>query len=143
MAFTIHEQATKKQMFLNVSRPQEQVPDPLPENWTGTLGQGLPVKQIPHFEFPCILYMHPNRPTKTVVHRNTQHEIVHEEEIPLEHLTRVISCEAHKNGGPKDCANCNKALESALGEGWTRTPYIAPEIPKPDDDLYGRPRGKK
>ncbi len=142
MGYTVHLEAMKKQMFWNQSRPQEQVPDVLPENFQGTVNQGLPVKQIPHWEFPKCIYMHPNQSTRTVLHRNDRHEVVHEEEILLEALTRVICCDAHKNGGPKDCAECNKLLESALAEGWVREPYI-PEAPaKPDDDFYG-PRKKK
>jgi hypothetical protein len=143
MPFAIDEKATRKMMNWNTSRPQEVAPDPLPEGWLGTAGGGLPVKQIPHYEFPTVLYLHPNAPTRTVVHRNQQHEVVDEEIIPTEHLTQLIGCPAHsKEGGPKECADCNKALEAALAEGWVKEPYI-PEAPaKPGDDLYG-PRKKK
>ena len=142
MPFTIDLAACKKQMFYDPSKPQEKVPEVLPENWMGTGSRGLPVREIPMWAFPCVLYMWPNRPTTTVVHRNAQHEIVHEEEVPTEHLTKAVSCAAHKDGGPKDCSNCNKALDAALAAGWRKEAYI-PETPaKPDDDLYG-PRSKK
>ncbi len=142
MGFAIDEKAARKMMNWNTSRPQEVAPDPLPEGWLGTAGGGLPVKQIPHYEFPKCIYLWPNAPTKTVIHRNDRHEVVHEEEIPLEALTKTISCEAHAAGGPKECPDCNKLLEAALAEGWVTKPYI-PEAPaKPDADLYG-PRKKK
>ena len=53
----------KKQIeAVNIMRPQEQVPDPVPENFSGTMSQGLPVKQIPVLPFPRVVYMHPNEP---------------------------------------------------------------------------------
>jgi hypothetical protein len=137
MPFALHVGAAKKQMFLNVSRPQEQVPDVLPENWQGTASQGLPVTQIPHLEFPLVVYMHPNEPTRTVLHRNERHEVIHEEEVPLEHLTKVVCCDAHKNGGPKDCPDCNKALKVALAEGWVKEPYIPKPVVDESPALYG------
>lgn len=137
MPHTIHEGAARKQFFLNVSRPQEVVPENLPENWTGTLSQGLPVKAIPHYEYPRVVYAHPNRPTRTVLHRNERREVVHEEEIQNEHLSKLVGCEAHmKSGGPKECRDCKKALEAALAEGWVLEPYIPEARPKPDADLY-------
>jgi hypothetical protein len=142
MPFAVDEKATKQMMNWITSRPQEVAPDPLPEGWLGTAGGGLPVKQIPHHEFPRVVYLHPNQPARTVVHRNDRHEVIHEEEVPLEHLTKLISCSAHINGGPKDCVECNASLDAALEEGWLKQPYI-PEAPeKSDADLYG-PRKKK
>lgn len=144
MPFTIHEKAVKRQMFWNIGQPQEVVKfdGEIPETWAGTPGRGLPVREIPHYEFPMAVYLWPLEPTRTVVHRNANHEIVHQEEVPLEHLVKIISCEAHKAGGPKDCAACNQLLKAALAEGWVREPYI----PKPPVDetpaLYG-PRKKK
>lgn len=146
MPFEIDQQATKRQMEWNISRPQEVVKfdGPIPETWMGTPGHGLPVREIPVYDFPRVLYLHPTQPTKTVLHRNDRHEVVHEEEIPLEHLAKTICCEAHKNGGPKDCAGCNQLLEAALEDGWVKEPYI----PKPAVDesaaLYGpRKKGSK
>lgn len=138
MPFTIHEAATKKQMFLNVRRPQEVVPEVLPENWTGTNMQGLPVREIPHHEYPKVVYKHPRVPFREIEHRNDRFELVGTELAPTEHLTKVVSCEAHKNGGPKECADCQKALEAALAKGWRKEPYIpAPPPKREDDDLYG------
>jgi hypothetical protein len=142
MPYAIHLDGLKRQWFFNPSKPQEKVPEVLPENWLGTASQGLPVREIPFYAFPCVVYKHPIRPTKSVVHRNHNHEIVDEELIPTEHLSKVINCDAHKNGGLKDCADCNKILDAALSQGWVMTPYI-PEAPEtPDVDLYG-PRSKK
>lgn len=141
MAFTIHKAAAKKQMFWNISRPQEPVPADIPANWQGTPGQGLPVVQIPFYPFPCVVYLYPNSPTKTVIHRNQTHEIVHEEELATEALTMVVGCEVHKDGGPKECPDCNKALKAALEEGWQTTPYIPEPPANPDAGLYG-PRKK-
>lgn len=142
MPYTIDQKALRKQMFWNITRPQEVVKfdGEIPENWMGTPGQGLPVREIPHYEFPRAVFLHPNEPTRTVIHRNDRHEIVHEEEIPLEHLTKAICCDAHKDGGPKECPACNKLLNAALAEGWVKEPYI----PKPRVDestaLYGPPK---
>ena len=137
MPFTIDEAAAKRQVVYDSSKPQEQAPVVLPENWVGTVSRGLPVKSIPHYDFPRVIYLHPLQPTKKIVHRNDRHEIIDEELIPLEHLTRVIGCEAHiKDGGPKSCPDCNKLLESALAEGWVKEQYI-PEPPPREDSLYG------
>jgi hypothetical protein len=137
MPYAIHEEAARRQMNLNVSQPQEPVPEVLPENWSSTGNRGLPVRLIPHFEFPIVVYLWPNEPTKTIIHRNDRHEVIHEEEIPLEHLTRTLSCEAHKNGGPKECAACNEVLEAALAEGWRRESYIPAPPANPNEGLYG------
>jgi hypothetical protein len=137
LPYTIDEAAARKQIIWDSSKPQEQAPAVLPDNWVGTVSRGLPVREIPFFPFPRVVYLHPNEPIRTVVHRNSRHEVVHEEEIPLEHLTRVIGCEAHiKNGGPKDCPDCNRLLESVIGDGWLKEPYI-PEPPPREDSLYG------
>lgn len=143
MPYTIDHAAARKQMFYDPSKPQEKAPEVLPEGWLGTTSRGLPVREIPTYEFPLVLYLWPNQPTRTVVHRNDRHEVIHEEEVALEALTRIVGCElAHKRGCAKECADCNKALEAALAEGWQREPYI----PKPPVDetpaLYG-PRKKK
>ena len=127
MGFTIDIEACRKQMFLNVMRPQEVVPrqadGTLPEGWSGTNSQGLPVKQIPIIEYPKVVYLHPNEPTRKIVHRNLNHEIVEEELIPTEHLTKMVQNEAE--------------LKAALEEGWCERPYI-PAVPeKPDSGLYG------
>jgi hypothetical protein len=141
MPFTIDHAAAKKQMFYDPSKPQEKVPEVLPENWLGTSSRGLPVREIPFYAFPCVLYLHPLRPSQEIEHRNDRMELVHTEIVPTEHLTKTVSCEAHKNGGPKDCADCNKVLKAALEEGWVKEPYIPEAPPKKDEDLYG-PRKK-
>jgi hypothetical protein len=142
MPFTIHEEAARKQMYLNISRADQAVPAVLPKEFQGTQTQGLPVREIPYYDFPCVVYMHPNQPTRKVVHRNHLHEIVDEEFIPNEHLTKVVSCDAHVNGGTKECPDCNKALEAAMAEGWVKEPHIPAPPPRPDVDLYG-PRKKQ
>ena len=122
MPFAIHEEAVKKQMSHIVGRPQEQVPEVLPENWQGTIGQGLPVKQIPHLEFPRVIYMHPNEPLQEIEHRNDKFELVGTEVVPTEHLTKLVQNEAE--------------LDAALAEGWVKEPYIPKAAPK-QPGLYG------
>lgn len=122
MPFAIHEEAVKKQMSVIVGRPQEQVPEVLPENWQGTVGQGLPVKQIPHMEFPRIVYMHPNEPLQTMEHRNDKFELVGTEVVPTEHLAKQVKNEDE--------------LIAALAEGWVKEPYIPQAAPKAPG-LYG------
>jgi hypothetical protein len=51
MPFEINAEAFRKATEINVMRPQEAVPDPLPSTWTGTPNRGLPVRQIPHNEY--------------------------------------------------------------------------------------------
>lgn len=137
MPFTVHTEAAKKQMFLNTSRPQEVVPKEIDEGWHGTPNQGLPVIEIPHFNFPVVLYLHPLEPVQKIVHRNAQREIVEIEEIPTEHLSKVVACKAHIQTGAEKCVDCQKALETALADGWKTKPYIPQAPPKPDDDIYG------
>jgi hypothetical protein len=69
-----------------------------------------PVKSIPHAEFPKLVYKHPKEPFGTIAHRNAKHEIVHEEVVPNEHLTLVVSDRS--------------ALAKALKDGWLEQPYI-------------------
>lgn len=128
MPYTIHEEAVKKQMNYIVSHPQEQVPDILPENWQSTAGQGLPVKQIPHLEFPRVVYMHPNEPFQEIEHRNDKFELVGTETVPTEHLTKVV--------------NSEHELKAALEEGYVKEPYIPKPAPAKNSGLYGPPRKK-
>ena len=83
---------------------------------------GLPMKQIPHLEFPRVVYRHPTEPYKIIIHRNAQHEIVQEERVPAEHLTRSIA----------DA----KELAQALKDGWVKEPYVIPAMPDPNANLY-------
>lgn len=124
MPYTIHEEAVKKQMNYIVSRPQEVVPEELPSNWQGTAGQGLPVKQIPHLEFPRVLYLHPNEPFEEIEHKNDKFEIVSTEFVAAEHLTKTVNNEAE--------------LKAALADGWVKEPYIPKPAPAKNAGLYAR-----
>lgn len=131
MPFTIDEEAAKKQMQLNIMRGQETVPrqpdGTLREGWSGTMSGGLPVKQIPHLEFPRVLYLHPNEPYVEIKHKNDRHEVVSTEFVATEHLTKTV--------------NNDVELNAALAHGWVKEPYI-PEAPRHEnDDLY-RPKKK-
>jgi len=126
MPFQIHEAAIKKQMNWIVSRPQEQVPEVLPENWQSTTGQGLPVKQIPHLEFPRVVYMHPNEAFETIEHRNDKFEIVSTDTIPTEALTKTVNNDAE--------------LKAAMDEGWVKEAYIPKAAPTKNAGLYGPKR---
>lgn len=123
MPYTIHETAVKKQMTYNVTRPQEAVPLELPDNWMGTMSGGLPVKQIPHLEFPRVVYLHPNEPLEEVEHRNDKFEVVSTDLVPTEHRTKVVRNEAE--------------LAAALEEGWVKEPYVPKAAPSKSDGLYG------
>jgi hypothetical protein len=135
--FAIHEEAMKKQHSMNIMRPQEQVPVDLPQNFGGTMSQGIPVKQIAHADFPRIVYMHPNEPTKVVEHRNDRFEVVGTEVVQTEHLTKKVACAAHLDSGVAKCEACEKALKEAIAEGWVKEPYIPKPLPKADAGLYG------
>jgi hypothetical protein len=81
-----------------------------------------PVKFIPHLEFPRIIYKHPVEPFQVIEHRNTRHELVDEEIVPTEHLTKEVADQAQ--------------LDAALEEGWVLKPYIAPPLPDRKAALY-------
>lgn len=127
MGFTIDVEASKKQMFLNVMRPQEVVPrqpdGTLRDGWAGTISGGLPVKQIPHADFPKAIYMHPNEPWEEIEHRNDRFEVVSTDYVPTEHLVKVVQNEAE--------------LKAALVAGWVEQPYIQQAPPTSKDSLYG------
>lgn len=121
-----------------------------------------PVKSIPTLEFPRVVYKHPREPYKIIEHRNTRHELVDEEHVPTEHLTKVIACSerddipvcsmaeiainramtarpgSQPTQAPK-CEACEAALEEALADGWVLEPYIAPALPDRNADLYDAP----
>lgn len=82
-----------------------------------------PVKEIPHMEFPKVVYKHPKEPFMTIEHRNARHELVEEEVVPTEHLTLKVE---------------NKAeLEKALKQGWVLKPFIPPPLPDKKANIYG------
>lgn len=109
MPFTIDEEKFKKQNSFDVSAPQNSP-------------TGIPVRQIPVIEFPRVVYKHPAEPFRTVQHRNAKHEVVHEEHLPAEHLTKAV--------------NDSKELAAALKDGWVKEPYIPQAPPDPNDHLY-------
>jgi|SRR5215469_14276284 len=109
MPLAIDEEKFAKQQTLDMSKPQ------------GT-PQGLPVKHIPHAEYPRCVYRHPNEPFHEVLHRNANHEVVHRELVPSEHLVHMCQ---------------NKAeFEAKRREGWRVDPYIAQAPPNPTEHLY-------
>jgi hypothetical protein len=133
LPYTIDEEAAKKQMQLNITRGQEVVPrqpnGSLREGWLGTVNGGLPVKEIPHLEFPRVVYLHPNRPFRELEHRDTNHRLVDTELVPTEHVTKIVNTEAE--------------LKAALADGWQTKAYIPSAPEKTDADLYGTPSKKK
>jgi len=125
MPLTIDEEAFKggKILSLDLSKPQG------PVGATGSVASGgLPVKQIPFLEWPRVVYLHPNEPTKVVTHRNDKFEVVGEEVVQTEHLTRVVQ-------------NATE-LEALLNEGWVKEPYIPKPLPDVDAGLYKKARKK-
>lgn len=113
--FTIDEEKFRKQEVLDLTKPQ------------GT-AQGLPVKQIPHMEFPKVVYKHPKERYREIIHRNVNHEIVERELVPAEHLTLLV--------------NNEEELKKALREGWVKEPYIMQPLPDPNAELYEAPQAK-
>lgn len=105
----IDEERFGKQETLDLSKPQ------------GT-AQGLPVKQIPHQEYPRVVYKHPNAPFYVEEHRNVNHEVVHREVKSSEHRVHVCHSRAEH--------------ERKLEEGWQNEPFIQLAPPDPMDDLY-------
>lgn len=88
-----------------------------------------PVKNIPHLEFPKCVYMHPVDPFFTVEHRNARHELVDEEVVPTEHLSKTV-------------ANADE-LTQALAEGWREKAYIPKAPTDPKANLYRQTSKKK
>lgn len=123
MPFTINEEAAKSQQFLNVMNPQEVARQKPDGAWQSTMGGGLPVKQIPHMEFPLVLYKHPKKAFREIVHRNDRFEVVSTDLVPTEHLTKHVHNETE--------------LKEALAKGWRKEPYIPQAPPRDEDDIYG------
>jgi hypothetical protein len=109
MPLAIDEERFATQETLDLTRPQ------------GT-PQGLPVKQIPHLEFPRCVYKHPTQPFREVLHRNVNHEVVEREIVATEHLVHVC----------KD----KEEFDARLKAGWVREPYIPQAPPDPTAHLY-------
>ncbi len=112
MPTTIDEEKFAGQETLDLSKPQ------------GT-AQGLPVKQIPHQEYPKCAYKHPVEPYREVLHRNTQHEVVERELVATEHLVHICHTE--------------QEFKKKLSEGWVAKPYIPQAPPDPTESLYRKP----
>jgi len=85
-----------------------------------------PVKEIPHMEFPRVVYKHPLEPTRKIEHRNANHEVVEVEKIQSEHLTRVVADE--------------REMQTALADGWVKEPYLPKPLPDPNARLYASPK---
>lgn len=107
---SIDEEKFASQETLDLSKPQ------------GT-AQGLPVKHIPHQEYPRAVYKHPRSPFFVEEHRNVNHEVVHREVKSTEHRVHVVHSKAEH--------------EDKLADGWKNEPYIQVAPPDPMDDLYG------
>lgn len=103
-----------------------------------------PVKQIPHMDFPVIVYKHPKEPFRKVEHRNQMREIVQVEMVANEHLTRKVACLDHLDKLPSvndnftvtPCKNCAAALKQATSDGWELKPYIPMAAPDPMAGVY-------
>jgi len=80
----------------------------------------MPTKEIPHQEFPKVVYKHPKQPFRTEIHTIQGRE--QEVQVALEAKTRVV--------GDK------RELKQALDEGYTEQIYVAPATPEPSDAEY-------
>lgn len=107
--FTIEEERMRKQITFDMSA-------------AANTPTGIQLKQIPHQEFPRVVYKHPTEPFRKIEHRNTHHEVVDVEVVPSEHLTKTV--------------NDEKELKRAIADGWQLKPYIAPPVPDPNAHLY-------
>lgn len=87
-----------------------------------------PVKQIPHLEFPRVVYKWPNEAYRIEIHRNAKHEVVDEERIPAEHLAKSVADE--------------KELKAALKDGWVKEPYVPGAPINPNEGLYDSPEAQ-
>lgn len=109
MPTAIDEEKLATMKVLDMSKPQG-------------YAQGLPVKHIPHQEYPRCVYRHPVQAYREVLHRNVNHEIVDRELVATEHLVHVCHSEQeHKQ---------------KLSEGWFEEPYIPQAPPNPTEHLY-------
>jgi len=81
-----------------------------------------PTVQIPHMDFPRVVYKHPREAFRKVEHRNSMREVVEVEMVANEHLTRVVANQAD--------------LDQALVAGWVTKPYIPEPAPDPLAGLY-------
>jgi hypothetical protein len=120
MPFEINEQVFKRQTTVNLRMQQETVTD----DATGTQAGGLPVRLIPHREYPRVVYFHPTKLFWEKEHRNDKFELVFVEKIPTEHDTKLV--------------HNQEELEQALAEGWVKEPYIAKPLPDPKAKIYAR-----
>jgi hypothetical protein len=88
-----------------------------------------PTRNIPHAEFPRVLYKHPVELFSTILHRNVRHEVVQEEIVPNEHLTMVVDTQAE--------------MDKALASGWVKNPFIPKPLPDPKAGIYdAKPKAK-
>jgi hypothetical protein len=111
MPLAIDEEKFATQTTLDLSKPQ------------GT-PQGLPVKQIPHYEFPKIVYLHPRKAYRVVEHRNADHVVVHRENVATEHRAHVCQDQAE--------------FERMERQGYQTEPYIPVAPPSAEDEeIYG------
>lgn len=78
----------------------------------------IPMKQIPHMEFPKMVYMPPKQAWKPMIVMADGHGNKEWQWVANEARTLVV----------KD----DKELKHALGKGWQEKPYIAPEMPAED-----------
>lgn len=81
-----------------------------------------PTVQIPHNEFPRVVYKHPKEAFRKIEHRNAMREIVQVEMVANEHLTRLVVDD--------------KELKQALASGWDKKPYIPEPAPDPLAGVY-------
>lgn len=89
-----------------------------------------PTRFIPHAEYPRVVYKHPREPFTVIEHRNAKHELVEEETVPAEHISKLV--------------NDAKDLEKALAEGWVKEPYLPKVAPDRNAGLYdSKPKGGK
>lgn len=99
MPFEVDTEAMEKAKILDITKP--------------------PLRQIPHMEFPKVIYKHPKEKIQTVRVRDERGNVVEEYKEPTTHIAKKVN---------------NKAeLDKALKEGWVREPYVPADLP---DEMY-------
>jgi len=102
MPFEVDTEALDKAKVLDISKP--------------------PLRQIPHLEYPKVIYLWPKEPFKLVRVKNDRGEVVEEYKEATTHKAMKVE---------------NKEeMEKQLSKGWRKEPYLPKEVPDDDYPVY-------
>lgn len=130
MPFTVNETAAKtmKEIRLPSAKPgfypqtQDASGNFIYGEWVeGETNTGnIPMKQIPHMDFPKTIYQYPRHPWKARIVMTDGHGNKEWQWIAVEAKSKVVA----------DAKELKKALE----QGWNEKPFIQPEMPAEDPE---------